>query len=761
MNIGQKLTRSACRVSALLLSASIHNGLAYAAPQRDATGRHPVATETPPSAARPIWMDRTIPADVRADALERALTNEERLSLVHGIWPVPWSLPQGSSLPQGAIPGAGFVPGVARFGIAPLTETDASLGVTNPSHVRPGDVATALPSGLAIAATFDPDLAYQGGAMIGQEARAKGFNVLLTGGANLTRDPRGGRNFEYFGEDPLLTGVMAGAAIRGTQDQHVIATVKHLALNDSETNRNFSNSVIDEAAMRESDLLAFQIAIEQGKPVSVMCGYNLVNGAYACGNDHLLNDVLKRDWRYPGFVMSDWGAVKSVDFANKGLDQQSAEETDEQRWFGEPLAQAVRTGAVSHARLSDMVRRILYAQFAAGVFDNPASPGGAIDYAAHAKVSRGVAGAGIVLLKNERGMLPLAKSARTVLVIGDYVEKGVLSGGGSSNVVAKSDQPALPMSGETLFAQYVKEQYHPSPPLAAIRLKIPNAHVLFDNGRNAAEAARKAALADIVIVFGNQWMTEDSDAPNIDLPRGQSDMIAMVARANANCVVVLQTGGPVAMPWLDSVPAVIEAWYSGQQGGEAIADILFGDVNPSGRLSMTFPRSISQTPRPAVLDGADLPDRQQFDVRYHEGADVGYRWFAKTGQRPLFAFGHGLSYTEFRYSRLRVRGGKTPRITFAVSNTGKRAGSDVPQVYLTADPAGTTRRLLGFRKVSLRPGSSTLVSIDVDPRFLGRYDVSRKGWSIAGGRYTVELGRSSDDLALKGQFKSPAFGMKP
>ncbi|MFD1952588.1 beta-glucosidase [Sphingomonas arantia] len=713
------------------------------------------------ASGQPLWLDRALPPAARAAALEQALTDEERLSLVHGIWPVPWTRPAGAALPPGAIPGAGYVPGVPRLGIPALTETDASLGIANPSNVRAGDIATALPSGLAIAATFDPDLAYAGGAMIGAEARAKGFNVLLTGGANLARDPRGGRNFEYFGEDPLLTGLMAGAAIRGTQDQHVIATVKHLALNDSETNRNFSNSVIDEAAMRESDLLAFQIAIERGRPASVMCGYNLVNGTYACGNDHLLNDVLKRDWRYPGFVMSDWGAVKATDFANKGLDQQSAEELDKQRWFAEPLAAAVAAGTVSHARLSDMVRRILYAQIASGVFDTPVKPGAPIDYAAHAKVARGVAASGIVLLKNDRAMLPLAKTARTVLVIGDYVEKGVLSGGGSSNVVASPDQTGVAMSGETQFAQYVKEQYHPSPPLAAIRARIPNATVLFDNGRNAAEAARKAAHADIVIMFGNQWMTEDSDAPNLDLPRGQDAMIQAVATANPNSIVVLQTGGPVAMPWLDRVPAVIEAWYSGQQGGEAIADVLFGDVNPAGRLPMTFPRSIAQTSRPAVLDGADLPDGRPFDVAYPEGSDVGYRWFAKTGARPLFAFGHGLSYTRFRYANLRVQAGRSPRVSFTVTNVGGRAGGDVPQLYLTADPAGPTRRLLGFRKVTLAPGASTRVTLDIDPRLLARYDTARPGWSIACGPYAIGLGSAADALTLSEQLRLKPRTLRP
>ena len=701
-----------------------------------------------PLDGRAVWQDGRRPPAERAAALERELTLDERIALVHGMWPVPW-MPHPGGMPAGAIPAAGYVPGVPRLGIPALTETDASLGVTNPSQVRPGDAATALPATLAIAASFDPELAYKGGRLIGAEARAKGFNVLLTGAINLTRDPRAGRNFENYGEDPLLAGLMGGAAIRGAQENGLIATVKHFAINASETRRFWSNSVIDEAALRESDLLAFQIAIERGQPLSVMCGYNLVNGAYGCNNARLLNDILKGEWAYPGFVMSDWGAVKATSFAVNGLDQQSGEEADEAVWFGAPLKAAVQGGLIPAARLSDMVRRILYAQFAAGLFEPRPKPA-PIDHAANARIARDIAAEGVVLLKNDGATLPLATTKRTILVIGDYVEKGVLSGGGSSNVTASADQPAVPMSGEGMFAQYVKEQYHPSAPLAAIRARAPEAKVLFDNGRNAAEAARKAALADQVIVFGNQWMTEEFDAPNMDLPRGQSEMIARVAQANRNTVVVLQTGGPVSMPWLADVPAVVQAWYAGQQGGEVIADVLFGVVNPSGRLPMTFPRDIAQTSRPPVLDGADLPEKVQFDVPYPEGADVGYRWFSKQSTTPLFAFGHGLSYTTYRYDNLVVRGGAALTVQFRVTNTGTRAGKDAPQVYLTATPGGAARRLIGFDKVSLKPGESRTVTVTADPRLLGQFDMARHGWRVPGGSYQVAVSRAANDDALRG-----------
>jgi beta-glucosidase len=705
-------------------------------------------------------------AKARAIKLEQALTLEERISMVNGTWPVPW-VPRTTDNPQPAeaIPAAGYVPGVPRLNIPALFETDASLGVTNPSDVRPGDIATALPSGLAIAATFNPKLAYDGGAMIASEARAKGFNVLLTGGVNLTRDPRNGRNFEYFGEDPWLAGIMGAESIRGAQSQKIIATIKHFAVNDAETNRDWSNSVISEAAMRESDLLAFQIAIERGQPLSVMCGYNLVNGDYACGNDHLLNTVLKGDWGYKGFVMSDWGSVKATDFALKGLDQQSAKELDGAFWFGEPLKKAVEDGTVPASRLSDMVQRILYAQISSGVFDNPPQKT-AIDYAKNAEVSRAAAEEGIVLLKNDGDILPLAKTAQTILVIGDYVEKGVLSGGGSSNVIGDSGtpglpQPGLPMSAEGQFAQYVKEQYHASSPLTAIRARAPQAKVLFDNGRSLPEAVRKAKSADLVIIFGNQWMTESLDAPDMYLPRGQDALIAAVTAAHPKTVVVLQTGGPVAMPWIDQAPAVVSAWYSGARGGEAIADVLFGEVNPSGHLPMTFPRDIAQTPRPAVLDGFDLPTKVQFDVTYHEGADVGYRWFAKTGATPLFPFGHGLSYTTFGYSDLKVKGGSTLSVSFKITNTGKVAGKDAPQVYLTDAAGNKLLRLIGFDKVALKPGEQRTVSLTADARLLAHYDEAKPGWVIGGGNYGVAVGHSATDLVLTGSARITSQRLKP
>ncbi|MFV3073556.1 beta-glucosidase family protein [Niveispirillum fermenti] len=704
------------------------------------------------------WRNPSLSPDERARLLVQELTLDERIGLLHG--PMALSFPGGPPLPAGSVGGAGFIPGVPRLGIPALTETDASLGITNPGNVRPGDTATALPASIALAASFNAPLAYQGGVMIGREAAARGFNVLLAGGANLARDPRNGRNFEYLGEDPLLAGVLAGESIRGIQDQNIISTVKHFSLNGQETGRFHANSVIDEAAHRESDLLAFQIAIERGQPGSVMCAYNLVNGAYSCGNDHLLNKVLKGDWGYKGWVMSDWGAVHATDYALKGLDQQSGEQLDEQVWFGEPLKQAVAAGTIPETRLSDMAQRILRSMFAAGLFDGkPVKP--EIDAAAHAAIAKQVADEGIVLLANAKGLLPLSPAVRTIAVIGGHADSGVLSGAGSSQVTATGGNArVVPVGGEGPQAMWGRQVFHPSSPLKALRAVLPDASITFNDGRYPAAAAAAAAQADIAIIFANQWMAEALDAYDLSLPQGQDALIDAVTAANPNSIVVLQTGGPVLMPWLDKVGGVIAAWYSGQKGGEAIADVLTGRVNPSGRLPQTFPASLDQFPR-ADLPGWGLPAKQQFDVVYDEGADVGYRLFAARDMKPLFPFGHGLSYTSFAYDKLRVRGGDTLTVSFEVSNTGAVAGKDAPQVYL-ADAAGTPlRRLIGFDKVELAPGEHRTVTVKADPRLLGHFDEAANKWQIKGGSYTVVVGPSAGVDSLSAKARVRAQRLKP
>jgi beta-glucosidase len=693
------------------------------------------------------WLDAERSPDERAELALAAMTLDEQVSLLHGPMAISVPVPglKAVTLPADAVPAAGYVPGVPRLGIPALRETDASLGVTNPLGTRPGDVATALPSGLALSATFDPSVAYQAGSMIGREAHAKGFNVLLGGGMNLARDPRNGRNFEYLGEDPLLAGAIAGEEIRGTQDQHVISTVKHFALNANETNRQTLDARIDKAALRESDLLAFNIAIERGKPGSVMCAYNKVNGEYACANGWLLNDVLKHDWGYRGWVMSDWGAVHATDDALRGLDQQSGDQLDSSVWFGEPLKRAVERGAVPAARVHDMARRILRSMFVVGIVENPPIKTD-IDYASDAALALKIAQQGIVLLKNEDGILPIAGGVHKIAVIGGYAGVGVLSGGGSSQVMPSNGPVVrIPMSDRGVAAIFRDQVLDPSAPLESIAAASPDSQVEYDSGEFPADAAALAAHCDLAVVFVARHELEGFDVPDLNLPYAQDALVEAVAKANPRTIVVLETGNPISMPWLSHVAAVLAAWYPGQEGGRAIADVLFGTVNPSGRLPITFPKDDAHSVRPA-LPNLGSAANAEVSIDYSEGADVGYRWYHSRHVDPLFAFGHGLSYTRFEYTNLKISGSKPLSVTFDVTNTGLRPGADVPQIYLTEDPHGNVLRLLAFKRIELMAGERRSVTATVDPRFIASFDEAHRTWVVATGAYTLSNGKSASEI---------------
>jgi len=688
---------------------------------------------------------QTLDPDSRASALVKQMTPEERNLLLHGFFSRPNPV---NKLPQiGAPFAAGYTPGIARLGIPQLAESDASLGVAWINGKRARD-ATALPSSLTLAATWDTRIAYAGSAAIAQDARASGLNVLLAGGVNLIREPRNGRNFEYLGEDPLLAGTLAGETIRAIQDQHVMSTVKHYALNAQETWQGAIGVTISEAAARESDLLAFEIAIERGNPGAVMCSYNHFNGPFACGSDFLLNKVLKQDWRYPGFVMSDWGATHATSDALAGLDRESGEEFDPQIYFGPPLAALDGKDRTYTARITDMNRRILRSMLANHLFDDPARIG-TPDIARGEAAARAEADAGIVLLKND-GVLPLAKTARHIAVIGGYANIGVMSGAGSSQV-APQGGPALNIPTTMTADDWQAVVLHPGAPVKAIAARAPQARVTFDTGAYPAFAAARARDADIVIIFATQWTTEGLDVPDLSLPNAQDALIAAVTAVNPHTIVVLETGGPVLMPWLNKAAAVMESWYPGIKGAEAIADVLFGDVNPSGRLPITFPASIDQTPRP-VLDGLFDFQPGRTTVNYDiEGSDVGYRWYDRKGLTPLFPFGFGLSYTSFRYDDLQLRSeGNTIHATFTVTNTGDRQGRDTPQIYVTGRGKTKGQRLIGWANVELAPGASTKVTVDADPRLLADWSTQRRRWALPAGRYDVTVNSSAASVALTG-----------
>jgi beta-glucosidase len=705
---------------------------------------------------RPPWMNTALDADQRAGLVVAQMTREEKQGLVFAYFgtDAPWK--KFTTPAQARAGSAGYVPGIARLGIPPQWSTDAGLGVATQGGAQQKRGRTALASGLATAATWDPQLALRAGAMIGAEARASGFNVMLAGSVNLGREPRNGRNFEYAGEDPLLAGVMVAAQIRGIESNHIISTIKHFALNDQETDRNSIDVRIDPAQARMSDLLAFQIAIEQSDPGSVMCSYNKVWGDHACENAYLLTDVLRRDWGWDGYVMSDWGATHSTARAAlAGLDQQSGWPFDDQPYFGELLLKSVAARELTEQRLDEMARRIVRTMFAKGVIDQPVTAAPMdlppADLKAHALVSREGAEQGMVVLKNEADVLPLKKGAR-IAVIGGFADKGVLAGGGSSLVYPVGGNAVPGLEPRTWPGPIM---YYPSSPLRA--LESLGAKVGFADGKDRKAATKLAAGSEIAVVFVTQWTGESVDKP-LTLPDEQDALVSAVASANPRTVVVLETGGAVFMPWIGQVQGVLQAWYPGTSGGEAVANVLMGRVNPSGHLPISFPRDDSQFAR-AALQELDAQGGKTGQANYREGATVGYKWFDAHRQQPLFPFGFGLSYTKFEYGGLsaRLEDGELV-VSFEVRNTGGRAGADVPQVYVSSAAGGweSPKRLGGWRKVDLEPGARTQVSVRVDPRLLGVFHEADRTWRIEPGTYAVQLGRSAAELVAATSVQLPA-----
>ncbi|GBQ62291.1 beta-glucosidase [Ameyamaea chiangmaiensis NBRC 103196] len=710
-----------------------------------------------------LWL--TFPAfaqDTTTDAERMAgsLSLEDQLDIVHSRAGGGFD---STSVPDGALGSAAFLKFPAHLHLPTLEYSDAGLGVGDPRNVRPHGVAVSLPSGLATASTWDTTMAEQGGRMIGHEAWQTGFNILLAGGANLTRDPRNGRNFEYAGEDPLLTGRIVGATIAGVQSQHVLSTIKHFALNDLETSRMTMSANMDAAAMRESDLLAFEIAIEIGHPGSVMCAYNRVNDLYACDSAYLLTKTLKQDWHYPGFVMSDWGADHTTARAAlAGLDQESAGDAiDARLFFGPALADAVHDGVVPKDRLADMARRIIRSVYAVGLPSHPPVIG-PVDERRDMATAQHDEEEGAVLLQNTHNVLPLRPNAR-ILVVGGHADAGVLSGGGSSQVPAIGGN-AVPVHDKTLPWPGAPV-YFPDSPVKAMQ-SLTQGSITYDPGTDLQRAAYAARHADTVVVFATKWATESLDAPDLSLPDHQDALIAALAEANPHVVVVLETGNPVVMPWRDRVEGILEAWYPGSAGGRAIANLLYGRVNPSGHLPMTFPRSAAQLPR---ADIAGVKATTAFDVQFftdqelffREGSDVGYRWFDRQRQTPLFPFGYGLSYTDFQFSGFDVQTdarGLTVQLT--VRNTGHMAGTAVPQIYISL-PDGTARRLGGWQRVPLAAGESRTVTFSIEPRILAHFDANKDQWSIPAGAYTVRLAQDAFDNGRVQTVSLPALTMLP
>ena len=702
------------------------------------------------------WSNTSLDPDQRADLLVKAMTLDEKIQTVHGIGWGP--LRKGDPVPADNNGGAGEVLGIPRLGIPSIQQADSAVGAR--MAALQSRYATLLPSVLGAASSWDTDAAFLYGDVIGRELRAQGYNQSIGGGVDLARDPRNGRLFEYPGEDPVLAGTTVGYLIKGLQSNKIMGDIKHYAFNDQETGRTVVDVHLDHKAAHESDLLAFEIGIRIGHPASVMCSYNKFEGDWTCQSPWLLTHVLKDQWKYPGFVVSDWEATHStVHAATAGLDMQMPGE----EYFGAPLKKAVQSGEVPPARLDDMVHRILRSLIATGAFDNPSMPRTVVDPFKGRDDAQHIAEESIVLLRNEKGVLPLAPTVKSIAIIGAHADKGVMSGGGSAQVDAPGGDAVVPGQG----TEWGRAVYFPSSPMKYIRKHAPGATVEFNDGTDPAAAAAFAKAHDVAIVFADQYMSEGADSPTLALPHHQDDLVAAVAKANPHTVVVLVTGNPVSMPWVDSTAAVMEAWYPGIGGGQAIANLLFGTVNPSGKLPITFPKSEDQLPHQEIFGlampkgDAGLPEhwveqtrKQSFPADYTEGVRFGYKWFESEGKVPLFAFGHGLSYTSYGYSGLKTDGGANS-VSFSVKNTGKRAGTEIAEVYATLPAAAgeNFKRLVGWQRVELAPGEQKTVSVAVDPLYLSVWDTVKDAWSLPGGAYTISVGGSSDALPLKAEMQ--------
>jgi len=718
------------------------------------------------SSSRP-WMNKSLSSDQRADLVIQQMTLDEKMNFVHGTG---WNgLRPNAEIPKGSLGGAGYVLGVERLGIPGINMADSAVGVRLGA---PGShYTTLLPSVVGAASSWDPDALFLYGDVIGRELRNMGYNMSIGGGVDLAREPRNGRNFEYAGEDPLLAGTMVGKLAAGVQSNQVMGDIKHYAFNDQETGRTIVNVKIGQRAARESDLLAFQIALGIAHPAGVMCSYNKdtitppeTTPDWSCENDYLLNQVLKKDFDFKGFVLSDWGGTHSTEHAfTAGLDQ----EQPGSKYFGDPLKQAVQSGKVPQSRLNDAVHRVLRSMFADGVIDNPpqfeeTDPFKGRDDAEH------IANESIVLLKNAENILPLkASSVQSIAIIGSHADVGVLSGGGSAQVDAPGGNAVGPKhAGGSRWMEHV---WFPSSPLREIRRHAPNAKIDFNDGFDAASAARLAGSSQIAIVFVQQWMSEGMDRPTSALPVidesgkkvNQDDLVNAVVAANPRTIVVIESGGPVTMPWADKVQGIVEAWFPGIGGAQSLASILFGDVNPSGRLPISFAKSDDQLPHPQVpglhtagpgsLPEAGFQKETAFDADYNvEGERVGYKWFESKHETPLFPFGFGLSYTTYEFSNLRVDSGQHTA-TFTVRNTGSRAGTEIAQVYAVL-PASTGensyKRLVGWDRVTLNPGESKTVTVPMNPLTLSIFNVQKNGFEMAPGDYQILAGSSSADTPL-------------
>ncbi len=716
------------------------------------------------AATTPIYLDESRPIEQRVDDLLPRLTLDEKLAIIHA---------------QSKFSSAG----VARLGIPTFWTDDG------PHGVRPdvlwdeweqagatNDSCVAFPALTCLAATWNPDIARRYGTALGEEARYRGKDMILGPGVNIYRTPLNGRNFEYMGEDPCLASLMVAPYIRGLQSMGVSACVKHYALNNNEHERHTTNVIVDDRALHEIYLPAFKAAVQQGGAWAIMGAYNLYNNEHLCHNQKMLNDILKRDWRFDGVVVSDWGGAHDTWQAiHNGLDMEFGTWTDglsegarnayDNYYLALPYKKLLQEGKVSMATLDEKVRRVLRLMMRTTLSTRPR---GSMCSDEHYQTARDVAAQGIVLLKNDKGLLPIDPAKhRRVLVVGENAIKMMTVGGGSSSL--KAQHEILPLDGlrQRLEREGVQVDYargYVGDPTGEYNGVTTGQSLKDDRSAEAllAEAVDKARQADIVVMFGglNKAQFQDSegdDRKEYGLPYGQDKLIEALAQANKSLVVVNISGNAVAMPWRGQVPAIVQGWFLGSEAGTSLARVLVGDDNPSGKLPFSWYERLEDCAAHSVGDypGTKRTGENIWDEHYREGIYVGYRWLDKVKRKPAFAFGHGLSYTTFGLSDARLTGNTA---TVTVTNTGRRAGSEVVQLYVTDVKCTVDRpakELKAFKKVHLQPGESQVLTFDITRDMLSYYDSNSGQWTAEPGDFIVRLGTASDRLPISLKYKLP------
>ncbi len=717
----------------------------------------------------PVYLDDSKPIEDRIeDALSR-ITVEEKVALIH-------AQSKFSS------------PGVARLGIPEFWMTDG------PHGIRPevlwdewnqagwtNDSCVAFPALTCLAATWNPEAALLYGQSIGEEARYRNKTVLLGPGVNIYRTPLNGRNFEYMGEDPYLASQMVVPYVKGVQQNGVAACVKHYALNNQEINRHTTNVIVDDRALYEIYLPAFKAAVQKGKAWAIMGSYNLYKNQHNCHNRYLLNDILKGEWGFDGVVVSDWGGVHNTEEAiYNGMDMEFGSWTNglskgmgnayDNYYLAHPYLKQIKEGKIGTKELDDKVRRILRLAFRTTMNRN--RPYGAMLSEEHIAAARKIGEEGIVLLQNKKNILPIdLNRTKKIAVIGENALKMMTVGGGSSSL--KVQYECSPLDG-------IKRRMGDGIEISYARGYVGDTGGQFDgvsSGQNLKddrsarqlieEAVRIAQSADYVIFIGGLNKSghqdcEDTDRKGLELPYKQDKVIGALAKVNKNLIVVNISGNAVAMPWISEVPAVIQAWYLGTEAGNAIASVLVGDVNPSGKLPFTFPEKLEDV---GAHQLGDYPGRQRedgiFDEKYNESIFVGYRWTDKQKIRPLFPFGHGLSYTTFAYGKATVNK-KVMKIdeqiviTVPITNTGKRIGSEIVQLYISDLKSSLPRpvkELKGFSKIQLAPGETQEVTFLIDKQAFSFFNDSRHEWVAEPGKFEAQIAASATDIKSKVTFE--------